>query len=395
MRTLKRGSITQETILQAPLSELLDMAVETLHSDDNREVAENPRPVRLKFGIGRSVYAKAFGFKTMEYFDAPEKCLTVQLRWKLFNFHVMQDDTEFNADVGQDLSTAFEPSFFGLSSLFEEGKEPTYGRPVIHQPEDLKKLRIPDFHTSGLAPRAHEAYKAIKELCGGRLHVFFPGWARGPWSIATILRGFNELFLDCVDDPDFVKEMMQFIVDSRLSWDRQRLDFLGVSPFDTGDRWMYCVYRRNWNSDIFEDEVDSNLFSPEMNRELVIPFQKQMSDFYGGAGYYHSCGNLTPFLKDIAGLNIKFVQHISGWTDFKRAAEIYPAHVVLQCSLNATDDVLIADEQHMRKRLRHFIDNSLGRTIDICPDALYEGGWDTIGRVKRMIEIFREIYPKK
>ena len=395
MLNTQKGRFTQEEILGAPLPELLDMATETLESAENRERIENSRPVRLKFGIGRSVYAKAFGFKTMEYFNDPEKCLTVQLRWKLFNFHIMRDDTEFTPDVGQDLSTAYEPSLFGLDSLIEEGKEPTYGRPIIHEPEDLKKLQIPDFHTSGLMPRTHATYKAIKELCGDRLHVFFPGWSRGPWSIATILRGFNELFLDCVDDPDFVKELMQFIVDSRLSWDKQRLDFLGIAPQDTEYRWMYCVYRRNWNSDLFEDEVDSSLFSPEMNRELVIPFQKQMSDFYGGAGYYHSCGNLTPFLKDIAGLNIKYIQHISGWTDFRTAAEIMPPKVVLQCSLNATDDVLIASESHMRDRLQSFIDNatSLGRVIDICPDALYEGGWDTIGKVKRMIEIFREIYP--
>ena len=395
MTASREAAFRQDEILEAPLSELIDMAVRTLESGENRERIDNPRPVRLKFGIGRSVYAKAFGFKTMDYFQDPEICLTVQLRWKLFNFHIMRDDTEFNADVGQDFSTAYEPSFFGLDSLFEEGKEPTYGRPVIREPEDLKNLQLPDFASSGLMPKAHETYRALKELCGDRLHVFFPGWSRGPWSIATILRGFNELFLDCVDDPDFVKELMRFIVDSRLSWDKQRLDFLGVDPHDTDDRWMYCVYRRNWNGDLFEDEVDSSLFSPDMNRELVIPYQKQISDFYGGSGYYHSCGNLTPFLEDISTLNIRFIQHISGWTDFGTAARIMPPGVVLQCSLNATDDVLIASESHMRARLEHFIGNALstGRTIDICPDALYEGGWDTINKVKRMVEIFREIYP--
>ncbi len=385
--------LQQNAILAAPLSELIDMAVETNGSPENRALIANAKPVRLKFGIGRSVYAKAFGFKTMDFFDDPEKCLTVQLRWKLFNFHVMRDDTPFTPLVGQDLSTAFEPSLFGLEARFEEGKEPTYGLPVIKEPADLKKLRIPDFYQSGLMPSAHAAYRSLNELCGKKLKVFFPGWARGPWSMATILRGFNELFLDCVDDPDFVKELMQFIVDSRLAWDKQRLDFLNVSPTDDSYRWMYCLYRQNWNSDIFEDEVDSTLFSPQMNRELVIPYQKQMADFYGGAGYYHSCGNLTPFLRDIASLNIKYVQHISGWTDFKTAAETLPPRVVLQCSLNATDDVMLADAARMRARLRHFIDHSLGRTIDICPDALYEGGWDTIEKVKTMIRIFREIYP--
>lgn len=385
--------LKQADILNAPLPELIDMAAATQISEENKAVIANSRPIRLKFGIGRSVYARAFGFKTMDYFNDPEICLTVQLRWKLFNFHVMRDDTDFHTDVGQDFSTAYEPSFFGLNSIIEEGKEPTYGKAVIKEPEDLKKLSIPDFYTSGMMPRVHETYRALRELCDDKLHVFFPGWSRGPWSIATIIRGFNELFIDCVDDPNFVKAMMQFIVDSRLSWDKQRMDFLGIKPDDKNYRWMYCVYRRNWNGDLFEDEVDSTLFSPYMNRELIIPYQKQMSDFYGGSGYYHSCGNLTPFLKDISTLNIQFIQHISGWTDYKTAAEAMPPNVVLQCSLNATDDILLADDERMRARLRSLVDNSRGRTVDICPDALYEGGWDTIGKVKRMIEIFREIYP--
>lgn len=382
----------QKTILEAPLSELIDMAVATEGCDENLARLGNDKPVKIKFGIGRSVYARAFGFKTMDYFNDPETSLTVQLRWKLFNFHIMRDDTEFTTLVGTDFSTAYEPSMFGLESLFDEGKEPTYGKHVIVEQEDLDGMPLPDFYKSGLMPRTHETYKALRELAGGKLKVFFPGWSRGPWSIATMIRGFNELFMDCADDPDYVHRLMQYIVDSRISWEKQRCEFLGISPQDTDYRWMYCLYRQNWNSDLFEDEVDGALFSPQMYHELVVPYQKKISDFYGGIGYYHSCGNLTGFLEDIAALNIRFIQHISGWTDFRKAAELLPRHITLQVSLNATDDVLLADEVHMRTRLRDLIDGSMGRSVDICPDALYEGGWNTIEKVKAMCRIFKEIY---
>lgn len=382
---------TQEHILAAPLAELIDMAVQTMGSDRNAEVIANAAPIKLKFGLGRSVFAKAFGFRMAEYFVDPAVCLAAQLRIKLFNFHVMQDDTPFDLDVGLDYSTALEPSMFGMESLFEEGKEPTYGQHVIEEQEDLENLSIPDFFTSGLMPRAHAMYRDIGSLARGLLRVFFPGWARGPWSIATMLRGFTDLFMDCADSPEYVARLMQFIVDSRISWERQRCEFLGIDPRDSDYRWKYVFYRNNYNSDMFEDEVDGNLFSPQMFHDLVVPYTRQLSDFYGGIGYYHSCGNLTDFLPDIATLGIRFMQHVSGWTDYARAAELMPEGVILQISLNATDDVMLADEAHMHKRLQEIIANAAGRRIDICPDALYEGGWDTIGKVKRMIEVFREI----
>ena len=381
---------TQEAILAAPLSELVDMANETFRSSRNREVAANSAPIKIKFGIGRSVFAKAFGFKMAEYFTDPEVCVTTQLRIKLFNFHVMRDDTPFDLDVGLDYATALEPSMFGMESLFEEGKEPTYGAHIIREPEDLDALAAPDFHTSGLMPRAHAMYKDITSLAGGRLRVFFPGWARGPWSIATMLRGFTDLFMDCADDPEYVGRLMQFIVDSRIAWERQRCDFLDIAPTDRDYRWKYVFYRNNYNSDMFEDEVDGNLFSPQMFHDLVAPYTRQLSEFYGGIGYYHSCGNLTDFLPDIATLGIRVMQHISGWTDYSRAAALMPPDVILQISLNATDDVMLADETHMRNRIRSIADNAMGRTVDVCPDALYEGGWDTIDKVRTLIRIFRE-----
>ncbi len=385
--------LSQEEILNAPLAELIDMAVETYGSEENRRRLHDERRIRMKVGIGRPVYGNAFGSTMAEYYSDAETCLTLQLRWKLFNFYHLRDDTAFNLLVGQEFSTAYEPSMFGIEYFIEEGKDPTYGKPVIIEREDLASLSKPDFYTSGMMPRVHSVYRDMKTLCGDKLTVFMQGWARGPWSIATMIRGFNDLLVDCLDEPDFVKEMMRFIVDCRLSWETQRCEFLGITPQDESYRWMYCLYRQNWNSDIFEDEVDGTLFSPEMHHELVIPYQKMMSDFYGGVAYYHSCGDLTNFLADIMTLNIKYVQHISSWTDFRAAAETVSPHVILQCSLNATDDVLIASEDHMRSVIRRMIDNSMGRTIDICPDALYVGGWDTLDKVKTMIRIFREEYP--
>ncbi|MCD8363558.1 MAG: uroporphyrinogen decarboxylase family protein [Lachnospiraceae bacterium] len=382
--------LQQEEILQADLPELMSMCEETMQSQENQLHLNNQNQFVYRVGIGRTVFAKAFGFHTMDYYSNMELCLREQLRWKLWNFHVLQDDTPFDMDVGIDYATAYEPSLYGVDVMMEEGMEPTYGRPIIKEPEDLDKLSIPDFYTSGLMPKVHEQYRKLKDLSQGRFRVFFPGFSRGPWSIATILRGFNELFLDMMDDPDFVHKLMQYALDSRISWEKQRCEFLGIDPKDRDYRWKYIIYRDNYNSDSFEDEVNGNMFSASMFREFILPYEKQMADFYGGIGYYHSCGNLTSFLDGLAELNIFGLQHVSAWTDYEKAIEKTAKGVVVQVSLDAAKDVMSGDETRMRERIRYYLDHAEGRRVDICPDAIYEGGWETLDKVLKLTRIYRE-----
>jgi hypothetical protein len=392
---LNKQNEIRDTILKAPIDELTDMALETYNCHENRTRIAAPDKFRFITGIGRAVFARAFGFKTRDYYNNPEVCLRAQLQWKLYIYHIIQDSNYFDLDVGIDYATAYEPSFFGLESLEGECMEPTYGQPILKNLDEIDDFEKPDFYSSGLMPRVHEMYSGIKELAKDKLNVFFPGWARGPWSIATIIRGFQELFFDYVDNPDGLNKLMQFIVDSRIHWEDQRCRFLGISPKDHNYRWKYVAYRHNHNSDMFEDEVDGNILSPAMIRELIIPYTKQLSDYYGGIDYYHSCGNLTGFLEDKAypGLNICTMQHISSWTDYKKAASVVPRDIVLQVSLSATEDVFGTDE-HLKSRIEYFLSNSNGHKVDICADALYNGSWDTLERVRQASEIFREVANK-
>lgn len=383
--------LEKDLILKANTDELVKLAIETEKSDENQRLIENKNPVKFKLGIGRTLFAKAFGFKTSDYFEKPEVCLETQLRWKLYNFHILRDDTPFDTRVGIDYATALEPSLFGIAPVEGEGKEPSYGKPVISEAEDLDRLALPDFYNGGIMPRVHHMYKALVEMVDGRLSVFFPGWARGPCSIATMLRGFNELFLDSVDDPDFVHKMMDFIVKSRIYFENQRCKFLGIAPNDLSYRWKYVVYRDNHSGDMFEDEVDGNLFSPDFNREYVIPYTKRLADYYGGIPYYHSCGNLTNFLEDIITLPVTKMQHISGWTSFDKAVELVPQNVVLQYSLNPVDDVFGATPEHMENRFKSLIEASRGRQVDICADAIYAGSWPELEKIVTLRKVFRKV----
>ena len=387
-------NLTIEQIQNGTPDQLKDWSLETYYSDENKARQESEKQRKFIIYIGRSVYSKLFGFTMKDFFTDAGKSLEAQLKTKLFVHHILQEDTPFNLSVGVDLGTALEATLFGMDYVITEVADPTYGAtPLLDQLEDYQRLKTPDFYTSGWMPEAHRLYDQLNGLAGEDFHVYFPGWARGPWSMATILRGFNNIFEDYLDDPDQVGAMLKYLSQARIDFEKQRLAFLGLTPEDDSYRWTYCSYRYNHNSDIFEDEVDGNLFSAELNRELIIPAQKMLADFYGGPAYYHSCGDLGNFLEDIAALHIRKYQHISPatWKSYDRLNQLWAPEVIAQISLRSTDVMNIHSEEEMKQILTPLMTGLKGRKAEICADALFEGGWELIENVMRWRDVFRRL----
>lgn len=383
-----------DRINNASLETLMDWSLETYHSDENKARIQNPAQRRFIVYIGRTVYGKLLNFTQKEFFEQADKSVAAQLREKLFVHHVLEEDTPFNLNVGVDLGTALEATLFGMGYMYPGTADPTYENgQLLGELEDYKRLPMPDFKKSGWMPEAHRLYEEINGLSKGRLDVYFPGWARGPWSMATILRGFNNVFMDYIEAPEALAEFMMFIADARIHFENQRCRYLGISPDNKDYRWTYCSYRYNYNGDLFEDEVDGNLFSAQMNREIIIPAQKKLSEFYDGIAYYHSCGNLSLLFDDIADLNICRYQHISPatFTAYEKLDRLLAPEVVAQISLRSTDVASIQDQGEMTSILTDKMDHLNGRRAEICADALFEGGWELIENVLAWRNVFRTL----
>ena len=374
------------------MKDLFKEVLEAYNSVENRKKIENTSNAKIIVGMGRSLLSDVLGFSISDYFKDPSICLDSQLKWKLFLHNEINDDTPLDLLVGIDYSTALEPSLFGQEAVFSKRSDPTYGECIIKQCCDIKNLESVDFFKSGIMPEVHRMYEALGNLKNDDFKLFFPGWARGPWSIATIIRGFNDLFFDIIDKPEFVHEIMNKIVNARISFENQRCKFLKINPEDRNYKWKYIVYRNNTSSDQFEDEVDGNLFSKETFNNFILPYSRKLSEYYKGTYYYHSCGNLTQFIdKFDKKLNLEYMIHISPFTDISKVIEYLPEKVILQRSLNPLTDVMMADEEKMRNSISKIIRQSRGRKIEIWADALYEGGWNTVNQVKKLVKVFREL----
>jgi uroporphyrinogen-III decarboxylase len=164
----------------------------------------------------------------------------------------------------------------------------------------------------------------------------FPEWVRGPFCIATHLRGMQHILMDTALNPDFIHKFMQFLVEAQKYWTQERNTFLHTEL-------KTCK--------LYNDEIDAPSISPKIYKELIFPYEKELSDYYGEVAYWHSCGNTTKFLEQINQLTKLRMFHCGPWTSYAQAATMLDKTTALDICLNPQKDVLEADEQQMVEKL--------------------------------------------
>ncbi len=142
---------------------------------------------------------------------------------------------------------------------------------------DLAKLRVPDPLGGG---RMHDRVKAaalFKEKVAGQRLI--EGWIEGPCAEAADLRGINSLMMDFFDDPAFVRDLMEFVLELELRFAKAQIE-AGAEIMGIGD-------------------AAASLVGPEIYNECVAPFEKRMIDGVHAMGCpvrLHICGNMRPNL---------------------------------------------------------------------------------------------------
>lgn len=133
-------------------------------------------------------------------------------------------------------------------------------------------------------PFFHQTYKIFKEYTKDtKLEVMFPEWVRCPFCTVSHMKGIEDTLVDMM----LIHKMMQFVVDSNISWNEERAKFLG-KPLESCKLW--------------NDEIDGPLLSPAQYNEFVFSYEKQLNNHYGEVTYWHSCGNLNGYMEQIAQL---------------------------------------------------------------------------------------------
>lgn len=152
----------------------------------------------------------------------------------------------------------------------------------------LASLKTPNPLGGG---RMHNGVNAVAEL---KKHVgndlLVEGWIEGPIAEAADLRGINTVMLDFFDDPTFVKDLFEFVVDMELRFAKAQLD-AGADLIGIGD-------------------AAASLIGPHFYKDFVWPYEKKLIDgihAMGGRTRLHICGNTSFALKEMGSLGCAIV----------------------------------------------------------------------------------------
>lgn len=283
-----------------------------------------------------------FDFSLVDYYSNPRTYLERQLQMYAYKHSHWDDDTFFDGNIYIWFSVVTELSLFGTHIIFREHQEPwLHGEPVLSQKEKLDTLEPPDFRKSGLMPIIHQYYEEISELVHGRLPVVFPSWVRGPFCIASHLRGVENILTDMVEDPVFIHRLMRFIVDCQKKWLMERRKFLGETELPRGK--------------LFNDEIGEPSIGPKYYEEFILPYEIELAEFQNGIEYWHSCNNTTNFYRSIARIPGLEMIHVSPWSDNRQAVEVFGKGIAIDKCIHPNEDVLGVSKEKMKERMLNII----------------------------------------
>jgi len=126
-------------------------------------------------------------------------------------------------------------------------------------------------------------------LVSGAVASAQPYGQPGVFQDLACLYGTENLIMACYDDPDWVKEAENVILERKLTYARSL---------------------KGARMDLIEDgggDGSCSVISPGMFREFVQPFDKPVIDTLHESGIrvvYHTCGKMMPILEDIADMGV-------------------------------------------------------------------------------------------
>jgi len=332
----------------------------------------------------RMQWSKLLGFDISEFYRNPTEYMKWTLEIDIYRFNNFDDDTPLLKTIPIYLGTAYEPSLFGVPVNYSPLYEPlfTSGGAVIKTESDLSKLEMPNFKSSGLMPLAHKFYEDISRFAPNDYNVIFPKWGRGPFGVAAAIVGMEDLLVLLIKNPKFVHKIMRMITDARMEYTKNRRNFLKINEVDN----------TLWN-----DEASIPIISKNMYEEFCFPYEKEISNFYGGIRWWHSCGSKTPIIPIIKKIkNIGYID-LNWWTDdLMKSVKELNGEIPFDFRPSARD---------ITERIEIAITNYLNGVFNICGNANFSirvDGFqpanatiDDVNKMKRFLSICKEVSEKR
>jgi uroporphyrinogen-III decarboxylase len=360
--------------MRPKLEQLIDTLLIQMDSSRNKAKNNRPKPSITCYleNLGWVQYLK---YDMNDYFEDPEFNCEIQLKQKLIQFERFDDDSMLSNWISASTGMYFEYTLLGMYVSHQSDGVPLIqsDHPLTKKP-DLSIMKRHDFYTTGEMPHIFQLYEDLRAISKDRLNVGFPRWERGPLDMAIQLRGYEQFIDDTMKRPQFVHELMQYIIEERIRWWDAYCKHFNTKDrlAGIGDDWTYLPF-----------------ISPSIFEEFVFPYYKKLEEYHGGIGWIHSCGSKVKFQKRLEELKGLGGHEINHWTNVEDAVANASPDKYLSISLINVDVQLVSQEQMIEDLVR--IKNACkGRSYGITAAAI-EKIHDDFEYDIRQVQIWLEV----
>lgn len=224
-----------------------------------------------------------------------------------------------------------EAGAFGQAIGYPEDGVPYVNGVLVNEPADIKKLKIS--HSEDF-PRMKDRISAI-ELYRTQVNKKYPiiGWVEGPFAEAADLRGVQNILMDCVMEPEFVKGIMDVTLEQAVLFAREQAE-AGADIIGVGD-------------------AAASLVGPVIYEELVLPYERELLKRIketGALTKLHICGNIEPYLEVLPAESCDIID-LDWMVSLEKAISIHGGRVSLCGNVNPVD-ILQLSQEKLEKLIR-------------------------------------------
>ena len=217
----------------------------------------------------------------------------------------------FGFDHVSSISESREAPDCGAEVEYFDDQPPSvvHCRALLTDKTVLARLRAPDPAAGKRMSDRLNGLRLLKECVGS--DKIIEGWVEGPCAAAADLRGLSNLMVDFYDDPAFVRDLFEFVLDLGVRFALAQLE-VGADIIGIGDS-------------------PASLVGPQIYRDFVIPFENRLVagiHAVGGRVRLHICGNTRPLLADMGRLGCDIVD-LDSMTPLSGARAQMPSGQVL------------------------------------------------------------------
>ncbi len=183
-----------------------------------------------------------------------------------------------------------EAADLGAAIIFKEDSPPAMdgANSLLADKSKLLTLKKPDPLGGGRMQDRIKAAALFKEKVG--TDKLIEGWIEGPCAEGADLRGINTIMTDFFEDPQFIRDLFEFVIDMELDFAKCQIA-AGVDLMGVGD-------------------AAASLIGPQLYEEFVWPYEKRLIDGIhelGATVRLHICGDTRAICEGMGKLGCEMI----------------------------------------------------------------------------------------